>query len=669
MELTDIKGIGSTRLKALNDAGIYTAFDILKLFPYKYYDFSDVGKYKYDLETPTLLQAKAIEEPKNVYFKGLNYCIAKFLDLNTNIKFNAVWYNQPYIKNVLKVDENYFIYGKTNNKKQFVVQFFSAENKVKSTIFPVYKSLNGIGQVMLKNIISEVLYNQTINSELDNIINLNDKSDIYFSLKEAYFNVHFPKDIQQLEKSKERISLEDMVALIAAEEEVVASNKVYKDFEYSSGIDLSDYKKNLPFALTNCQQNALKEIANDMQSKNPMNRLLLGDVGSGKTAVALGACYYAYKNNHQSLIMAPTEILATQHYLSAKNIFKNLNLEVALLTSSTTTNERKNILKRLVDKEIDILIGTHSLISEKVEFADLTLAITDEQHRFGVQERAMVGNKGNREIDQLIMSATPIPRSFYLMLFGGLKTSELNERPAGSPKISTHILSQGKEMEMWKYLANELKENTKCFVVVPRVEESESDNKLNSTESVLKVIQKYISPEKISVIHGKMDKKKQRIVMDEFKNGSKNILIATTVIEVGIDVPSADTIVIYDADRFGLATLHQLRGRVGRNGKEAHCYLVTNATNENSVKRLQVLKNNLNGIKIAEEDLKLRGSGTIYGTKQHGVGEVFSNFTFTTELYNQAKSLYNLLENDIKNHYKEIAKAKFKEIFKKIVLN
>jgi len=487
------------------------------------------------------------------------------------------------------------------------------------------------------------------------------------SLMDAFRELHFPTTLENLEKAKNRIGFENLIKLASLERKIERDKKL-KNRIYNKTY-LKEFIDGCPYTLTEDQSRSLSEISDDMMSKEVMNRLLLGDVGSGKTLVAFGASYLAIKSGYQTVVMCPTEILAEQHYESAIKMFGEKGINVGLLHSKLSVAEKNKVLKQIRSGEIQLLISTHSSLSDKVEFKNLGLVITDEQHRFGVKERAKIETKGESP-DVLVMSATPIPRSLSLVLFGGLKVSEIKSRPAGESKIKTNLVPSQKEKDMWSFILKEVNLNAgKCFVIVPRIEET-GESSLHSVDEVKQRIVGFgVDESLIEIIHGKTDKLETAKRLESFKSGSKKILISTTIVEVGIDVKSANLMVIYNGERFGLATLHQLRGRIGRDGREGYCFVLGESSSEVSLKRLEIFKKCNNGIALAEEDLKIRGAGTLYGTKQHGANEIFLNINFSLEEYQKAKQTLIMLSEKRQREISNIAENDFGEIYKNVVLN
>lgn len=658
MELQDIYGFGVKRLGTLESVGIKTDTDLLNYLPYKYYNFTEINTFNKNADTQLLVCGKAVIEPKCVFLKGLNYCVVGFKDVTTGESFNAVWYNQPFMKNNIEFDGLYYLIGKLNSKRQLVVQSYFSLAKANEKIMPCYKPIDNVSSLTIKKAIKQILENIEETDTKDNSVGLMNKMT-------AYHEVHFPTSIEKIEEAKFRLNVEELLNFVALEK-YLTEHKSKRVLSFKN-VSISDFEKLLPFTLTSDQKNAIKDVYDDMDSSFNMNRLILGDVGSGKTMVAFASIFKCINSGFQAVMLCPTDVLGAQHYQNAKKIF---GVNVCYLHSGLKSIERKTILNGIKTGLYKVIIATHSVLSDEVEFNNLALVITDEQHRFGVAQRGKLASKYS--VDQIVMSATPIPRSLSLVLFGGLKTSVINARPNGESHIKTNILSSKKVLDMWHFLADEInKTNRKCFVVVPKIVEDETE-KLASTKSIVKYLKdnKIFSSDEILEVNGKMDRVKATKTLENFRDDdAKKVLVATTVIEVGIDVHKANMMVIYNADRFGLATLHQLRGRVGRDGAEGYCFLISDNVNELSKERLMVLKTNNNGLKIAEEDLKLRGAGSLYGTSQHGVEELFSNVNFSMEAFDKAKELWKVLPDNEKTKILNRAINSYGELYKKIVFN
>lgn len=666
MELKDINGIGKVRLGKFESNNIKSVTDLLNYYPYKYYNFTATCAFNKSNKLPVTIKTTVVGNAKAVFFGGKSYTICKMED-NAGNDFNAVWFNQPFMKNNLLEGNVYFLYGAVNNKNQFVVQKSFRAEKTETNIVPVYKSLDGIPSGVIRNCVNSVLTQEgAVRSVIPECIEAENGLE---SLYGAYRNIHLAEDTEKIEPAKERVGLETLILLAALEASVLRTHAI-KPYSYTA-TNIADFEAMANLTLTQSQKSAIQECFSDMDNKECMNRLVLGDVGSGKTMVAFACAQKVMASGGQTILLCPTEILATQHFHNALKIWKDG--EVELLIGSTPGAEGRRIKESLVSGKTKLLISTHACLSDNVQVPNLMLVITDEQHRFGVGQRAKLSNKGNA-VDTIIMSATPIPRSLSLVLFGGLKVSELKERPNGESKIKTNIVSMQKVKDMWNFIADNIaNKNAKVMVVVPRIN-SDNDSEGSQLISVYDAEKEIkdtglFDSDTIGVMHGKMKSEEKDCIMEQFKHGAVKVLVSTTVIEVGVDVKDANIMVVYNADNFGLATLHQLRGRVGRDGREGYCFCVVGAVSDVTAKRLRVFKENNNGLKIAEEDLKLRGAGTLYGTSQHGYNELYSVAGFSVDGYNKAKEIFNKLPKADKEQIAQIAESKFGEMYKNIVFN
>ncbi len=671
MELTSIKGIGKARKTAFEDAGIFSCEDLVNYFPYKYYDFSKTEPYDDDGNV-RLIKALVIDTPKIVKARSnLSFVTCKVND-ELGHTFNAVWFNQTFIKSQLYLGQTVFLYGKNSPKKKntFNVLLMKTEEKLNHFgLLPVYHSVSGLGQATISETINKSLEVLNFSSIIPN--HILSKYNIP-NLQESYITIHNPSSYDEINKARLATDIETLLPIIAANEDIKISSKTDRFFNYQNITKILDeFFKILPFSLTNCQLNAIQDIAKDFTGRKSMNRLLQGDVGSGKTVVALFGCFVSAKNGFQSTIIAPTEILAKQHFETACRLFENSNIKVELLTSSTCTLERRGILERLAIGDIDLLIGTHSIFSDEVVFKNLSFAVIDEQHRFGVEQRAAIKtNSPNADI--LVMSATPIPRSLALIVYGNLDFSVLNSRP-NKNNIQTNIVIKSKQDAMWLYIKNKLATGSKAYVVCAKIdEENEDDSAIKmSAKNMYAYLTTIFGSDNVGLIHGKLKKEITDRTIEKFKQGIIKVLVSTTIVEVGVDIPDSDIMVIASPERFGLATLHQLRGRIGRNGKESFCFCLANKLNDKSVERISFFKNHSNGFEIAEFDLKTRGAGTLLGTNQHGQSDSLI-LSFSAEAYTLSRKIFNELKENREIINKLVIKYKENNkntLTKKIILN
>ena len=609
MELENIPKIGNKTLNDLHKLNIFTTNDLINFYPYRY-NFYNPTNINNTQDNITITINGIIEStPKIVFIKrNLNYLT--FRVLSSNKLINVTIFNRAFMKNNLIVGKSICLTGKYNTEKNL----FTASNillkPIMSTIIePIYHLKGNLKNKNLNNLILDILNKNEYNNTLpEYIVNKYNLLDEYNSLKE----IHNPQNINILKKAnltliyKELFDFMFKINYLRLKRSTNEIN-IVKDFDVDK---LNELINNLPFELTKDQLNAIDDITNDFKSNKRMNRIIIGDVGSGKTIVSFIAIYANYLAGYQSALLAPTEILAKQHYDNIKNI---LNIKVELLTSSTKKKDRENIINKLKNNELDCIIGTHSIINEEIEFNNLGLVITDEQHRFGVNQRKNLQNKGE-SVDVLYMSATPIPRTYALTIYGDMDISEIKTKPSGRKEVITKLYKESELKDALKIMLNEIKKGHQIYVVSPLVEENDDKNLYDVEKLRDKLNIAFNNMVPIDILHGKLKNNDKEEIMNNFKNGNTKILISTTVIEVGVDVKNATCIVIFNAERFGLSTLHQLRGRVGRNDFISYCLLISNYEKE----RLNVLTESTDGFYISEKDFELRGSGNLFGTKQSG---------------------------------------------------
>ena len=609
MELENIPKIGNKTLNDLHKLNIFTTNDLINFYPYRY-NFYNPTNINTTQDNITITINGIIEStPKIVFIKrNLNYLT--FRVISSNKLINVTIFNRAFMKNNLIVGKSICLTGKYNTEKNL----FTASNillkPIMSTIIePIYHLKGNLKNKNLNNLIIDILNkNEYINTLPEYIADKYNLLDEYNSLKE----IHNPQNINILKKAnltliyKELFDFMFKINYLRLKRSTNEIN-IVKDFDVNK---LNELINNLPFELTKDQLNAINDITNDFKSNKRMNRIIIGDVGSGKTIVSFIAIYANYLAGYQSALLAPTEILAKQHYDNIKNI---LNIKVELLTSSTKKKDRENIINKLKNNELDCIIGTHSIINEEIEFNNLGLVITDEQHRFGVNQRKNLQNKGE-SVDVLYMSATPIPRTYALTIYGDMDISEIKTKPSGRKEVITKLYKESELKDALNIMLNEIKKGHQIYVVSPLVEENDDKNLYDVEKLRDKLNIAFNNMVPIDILHGKLKNKDKEEIMNNFKNGNTKILISTTVIEVGVDVKNATCIVIFNAERFGLSTLHQLRGRVGRNDFISYCLLISNYEKE----RLNVLTESTDGFYISEKDFELRGSGNLFGTKQSG---------------------------------------------------
>lgn len=608
MDIKNLHHVGEKTSKILNKLGIFTDDDLINYYPYRYnvYNFSNELT-----DNSTLIINVIIESNPIVSYIKKNFNRLSFRARYNEKIFNVVIFNRAYLKTNLTIGKNITIIGKYDFKKNIFTSSDIKFNVTNGQIEPVYHLTKGITNNTVSKLIKDNFNNIYIKDSLPS--NIISKYNL-LSKKDALYNIHFANDLKMVHYAKNRLIYEELFDF-SFKMNYFKNQNIRKDKE-PKNIDINkinEFKKLLPFSLTTDQDNAYNEIVQDMSSNKKMNRLLLGDVGSGKTVVAVGAIYANYIAGFESTLMAPTEVLATQHYFSIKKILDKFNVAVELITGSMSKKEKEAIYKRVQNKEIDLLIGTHSLLNENIIFNNLGLVITDEQHRFGVHQRFTLEDKSKCP-DILYLSATPIPRTYAMTIYGDLDISYIKTKPTGRKDIITKVKKNSDIKEVLGLMLEQIKLGHQIYVVSPLVEEDESLNltSINLLKEKLSLAFKNLF--RIEIIHGKMKTSEKESIMNDFKNNQIKILIATTVIEVGIDVSNATMMVIFNAERFGLATLHQLRGRVGRSDLQSYCYLISDSDND----RLKVMEESNDGFYISQKDFEMRGHGDLFGVKQHG---------------------------------------------------
>ncbi|MDD6879637.1 MAG: ATP-dependent DNA helicase RecG [bacterium] len=615
MKLSEIKGIGTKTEILLNKVGINSLDDLVTHYPFRYDILKRTNITAVESDDKIIIDGKVESIPILIRFKaGLNKLNVRIATIYGAIGVSI--FNRAFLKANLKIGTNIIVIGKYDKKRNIItasdIKFGVLSNK--ETIEPVYHTTNGLTTKTLLSYINNAL--------MKNGNDINDSIPKYlldkynFNNKKTSLNIiHNPPNFEKLKEASLRLKYEELFEFMFKINYLKQQNKIANK-GISRTCDRTKFDKllkKLPFDLTDDQKKSLNEIIEDLKSNNRMNRLLQGDVGSGKTIVAfLSMCYNAF-SGYQSALMAPTEILAVQHYNNLKELIDDSDIEIVLLTGSINKKEKKNIYDKLKNGDIDIIIGTHALIQEDVLFNNLGLVITDEQHRFGVNQRTNLKNKGV-SVDVLYMSATPIPRTYALTIYGDMDISSIKQLPSGRKKVTTILKNENEIKDVLGYMYEELKNNHQIYVIAPLIEQNDNTDLTSVYNLRDKMNLAFGSKYNIDIVHGKMKPEVKELIMEEFKQNKINILISTTVIEVGVDVKNATMIVIFDANRFGLSTLHQLRGRVGRNSFESKCILISNSDAE----RLKIMESVYDGFEISEKDFKLRGSGDLFGVKQSG---------------------------------------------------
>ena len=634
--ITYIKGISVQRATLLyTELGIKNCNDLLNFFPFRYIDKTQFYQIKELQPNSSEVQIVGkITHIKSVAQKRGSRLVATFQDASGSMEL--VWFKgQKWIKDALKINTPYVVYGKLNHyngsfsiphpEMELVSEY---KKKLQSKMQPVYPSTeklsnSGVSNKLMRGYIQNLL--QQVYDSIEESLSQEIIDDFKLIPKrDALLNVHFPKSQEALAKAQFRLKFEELffIQLQLVRKKLINKTKI-KGFVFDNvGEHFNHFYKNkLPFELTNAQKRVLKEIRKDVGSGAQMNRLLQGDVGSGKTIVALLSMLLAIDNGYQATIMAPTEILANQHYVAVSELLKGMNISVAILTGSVKTKKRREIHTNLEEGSLHILVGTHALLEDKVQFKNLGIAIIDEQHRFGVKQRAKLWSKNTLPPHILVMTATPIPRTLAMSVYGDLEISVIDELPPGRKEVKTVHRFDSNRLSVFKFLKDEISKGRQVYIVYPLIQESEAMDYKDLMDGYESISREFPSPKyQISIVHGKMKSADKDFEMQRFVKGETQIMVATTVIEVGVNVPNASVMIIESAERFGLSQLHQLRGRVGRGSDQSYCILLTSFKLSDDAKtRLKTMVDTADGFKIAEVDLKLRGPGNIMGTQQSGV--------------------------------------------------
>ncbi|MEG1592946.1 MAG: ATP-dependent DNA helicase RecG [Oscillibacter sp.] len=638
-----INGIGTVRAKALGKLGIVTLQDLISYFPRAYDDRRQVRRIADLIPGENACVAAMLAAPPTLSHirKGLDLIKLRAVD-ETGV-LDVTFFNQAWLKNNLRQGETYVFYGKTEGnllRRQMNNPLVEQEGRGESTgrIVPIYPLTAGVSQLILSRSVRQGL--DACAPILPDILpEAIRQAHQLCRIEYAYENIHFPTSDEALSAARRRLVFEELF-LFAIGLQRLRRRREVVSVPPCRAVDLAPFYRRLPFTLTKAQSRSIGDSVGDMQSGQPMNRLCQGDVGSGKTMVAAACVYFIVQNGQQAALMAPTEILAQQHYIGLSQLLEPLGIRCALLTGSTPAKEKRAVSAGLSSGEIDFVIGTHALITGSVTYADLGLVVTDEQHRFGVTQRAALSAKGIHP-HTLVMSATPIPRTLALILYGDLDVSVIDELPPGRQTIETVAVSGGYHPRVYKFLRKQVEEGRQIYIVCPLVEENgELPDERKAVTEYAKKLQAEIFPDlRVSLLHGKMKAKEKDAVMTAFARGETDILVSTTVIEVGVDVPNAAVMVIENAERFGLSQLHQLRGRVGRGSHKSYCILFSDNQNEETRARLKVMTQTGDGFKIAEEDLRLRGPGDFFGQRQHGLpGLKIADLGCDTRLLQEAQA-------------------------------
>jgi ATP-dependent DNA helicase RecG len=624
-----IKGVGESRQSLLKKLEINTVLDLLTHYPKDYEDRSKIKNIA-DLQSGELCSFEGtIVSKVNEARPRKGMTISKVSIQDSTGKIAAIWFNQHYIKNSFLIGTNYIFYGKVErklNKLQILNPVFEKvdNNELKKSlkILPVYSSTKNLGQNIFRTIMQETLKSLE-NVELEDMLPTFIREK--YSLAHIMFSfnqIHFPDNVFEKDKARYRLVFEELFMLqlgLLSYKSLATDSR--QGIKYTK-IDMLDlFLESLPFQLTQAQQKVFKEVEQDMESGNIMNRLIQGDVGSGKTIIAVLALFKAVKCGYQGALMVPTEILAEQHYKSVIALFEKFDISVELLSSSKPKKQKQAVFDGLRNGSIDVVIGTHALIEDTVEFLKLGLVVTDEQHRFGVRQRSILAEKGLNP-DVIVMTATPIPRTLALILYGDLDISIIDELPPGRKPIKTYSVNEAMRERINNFVRDKVKDGRQVFIVCPLVEESEEIDAKSAIVTAEDIGSNVFKDLKVGIIHGKMKSSEKETIMKSFVSGEISILVSTTIIEVGVNVPNATVMVIENAERFGLAQLHQLRGRVGRSDTQSYCVLFNQSSSQVSRERMKIMSQSNDGFAISEKDLEIRGPGEFFGTRQHGLPEL-----------------------------------------------
>ena len=671
------KGVGPKRAELLSKLGVETAEDLLYYLPTRYEDRSNFTAIN-DLKVG---EHQTVEGEVVTCYNRIAKSGMRFFQIAVKDKtgfVHATWFNQPYLKDYILKGQKIIFYGKVEVRDK--LQIVQPEYEILESdelnslhmgrIVPIYSTVQGLGQKYMRVLTDAAIskYARVLVEKLPTYILAREK---LVDIKFAMHNIHFPTVFENLEKAYRRIVFEEFFMLqlaLAIRKRRAKSDENGLEHKISGEL-IDSFKNNLPFELTGGQKKAVEDISRDISSTKPMNRLLEGDVGSGKTVVASYALVLTVQNGFQGVIMAPTEVLARQHFIGLSELLMPLGINVSLLIGGMSPETKKEVAGDIKAGKVDIVVGTHAVIQESVQFAKLGLAVVDEQHKFGVTQRAILKQKGyNPHI--LVMTATPIPRTLALTVYGDLDISIIREMPKGRKPIETYWVEESKRAEAYNFVKEEIEKGRQVYVVCPLIEKGNGIRvTVNGAVNVFEKLKKEVFADyKVGLLHGKMSTQEKEKVMKDFKKGKIQVLVSTVVIEVGIDVPNASVMLVESAERFGLAQLHQLRGRVGRGEHQSYCILLANPKTDEAVKRISAIENTLDGFKIAEEDLDIRGPGEFFGTKQHGLPEIkFGNIIKDFDIMERArKEAFGLIALDptmSEEHHQKLKEnllAKFK---------
>ena len=619
--VTILKGVGPTKAKQFANLNIFTLQDLICHFPRGYEDRTrlvPIGKLEVDV--PACFKAMVMNTPRTTHIrKGLD--ITKVQVADHTARLNLTFFNNKYAAEQLQYGSEYIFYGAVSgdfigyNMTNPVFEAVDSQPVTTRRVLPIYPLTAGLTNAAMLKAVRQALAICDVPREI-----LPESVRQQYGIlpaERAYYAIHEPGSMTEAEMAKKRLIFEEFF-VFSAGLALMRASRAQKNTESYVNLDMTPFYKALPFTLTAGQQKAVRDVLEDLSRGAPMNRLVQGDVGSGKTMVAAAAIYCATQNGRQAALMAPTEILAEQHYQSLSKVFAPLGISMTLLTGSMTPKQKQRVRQDIADGNVQLAVGTHALLSDATKFQNLGLVVTDEQHRFGVAQRSQLSAKGS-DPHLMVMSATPIPRTLALLMYGDLEVSIIRELPPGREPVDTFLVDESYRARINAFIRKQVAEGHQCFVVCPAVEENEELG-IKSATVWAETLQKTVFPDlRVALLHGQMRGAEKEAAMAAFARGEADVMVATTVIEVGVDVPNATLMVIEDADRFGLSQLHQLRGRVGRGGSKSYCILTSHSKNSETRQRMKAFCSTTDGFKIAEEDLKMRGPGDFFGSRQSGL--------------------------------------------------
>ena len=660
--IKNLYGVGPERAKIFEKKGIKTVEELLYYFPRAYEDrthFCDIRDAK-DGEFVSI--SATVYSPVREARIRKNFAVYSMTVFDESGQIKVLWYNNRFVKGAFKTGDTVLFYGKVNargRQKELENPVYEKSGKQRfiGRIVPIYPLSAKLTQKMVASVMEEAIKSAGVLTEYipNSVRQKYGICEINYAMK----NIHFPESFYDYQAARKRFVFEELLLLRLALLKRRVNNEKQLRTPFKDTKCVKEFIKTLPYTLTNAQKRVLAEIMSDFSENTAMNRLLEGDVGSGKTVIAAAGMYVAYKNGFQSVIMAPTEILAFQHFESFSRFFEGMGIKIALLTKST--KNKAKMYEKIKNGDYDIVVGTNAVISDKVIYNNLGLVVTDEQHRFGVCQRARLSEKGENP-HSLIMTATPIPRTLSLILYGDLDISVLDELPPGRKPVLTYAVGEDMRGRVYAFVGKNVREGMQAYIVCPLIEESE-DEDLKNVKSIYESLKVKFPDFEIGLMHGKMKADEKDRIVQAFLDGDINILVSTTVIEVGVNVPNSNIMVIENAERFGLATLHQLRGRVGRGGEQAYCIMISDSDSELTKKRMKTMCASNDGFYISEQDLKLRGPGDFFGTRQHGLPEMkIANLAHDTDIL----KLANDAAEDIAENKTEISAEEAKKLSEKV---